>query len=213
MLKTKNNFSFIKNRGFTLVEVLISISIVVVMMSVVLYNYGSFTDRLALSSAGQEIAVTIRQAQTYGLSVKELASSPGTFDSAYGTFFSLAEPDSYYLFADVGNPANKIFGIGNGCGGDATECVQKFTLRNGVRISRICSVPAVGSPVCAPASNSFNQMNITFLRPNPDATIRLSSNGVFYADPSTSQIVLTSPQGQELTITVERTGQVLVNMD
>ncbi len=213
MLKNRNKTSLIESKGFTLVEVLVSTSILVVMMSVVLYNYGSFTDRLALSSAGQEIAVTIRQAQSYGLSVKELASSPGTFDSAYGTYFALSEPDSYYLFADVGNPANKIFGVGNGCGGDATECVQKFTLRNGVRITKLCSIPTTGAPVCAPPSSGFNQMNITFLRPSPDATIRLSNSGAFYADPSTGQITLTSPQGAELTITIERTGQVLVNMN
>jgi len=210
--KTHPNFKGKNNKGFTLVEVLVSLSIVTLVMTVVLYNYGTFTDRLALSSAGQEIAVTIRQAQTYGLSVKELVSSPGNFSSAYGTHFTLSDPGSYYLFADV--VGDRIYGTGSVCdGGLNTECVQKFTLRNGIRISRLCSVPSIGLPVCAPASSSFNAMNITFLRPNPDATIRLSNNGSFFADPLTGQIVLVSPQGEELTITVESTGQVLVNMD
>ncbi|MES3005217.1 MAG: type II secretion system protein [Patescibacteria group bacterium] len=198
-------------KGFTLVEVLVSISIVTVMMVVVLYNYGRFTDRLALTAAGQEIAVTIRQAQTYGLSVRELTSSPGSFSSGYGTYFTLSDPTSYYLFADV--VADKMYGIGSVCGAPSTECVQRFALRNGIRISRLCSVPSIGAPVCAPATSSFNAMSVTFLRPNPDANIRLSNSGLFYADPLTSQIVLVSPQGTELVITIESTGQVLVNMN
>jgi len=194
----------LKKSGFTIVEVLVSITIVTIIMTVILFNYGSFTDKLALSSAAQELAVTLRQAQTYGLSVKEVASSPGNFDSAYGVYFDLADQSKYYLFADV--VPNKMYGVGNGCGGNATECVQQFTLRNGIRITGLCS-----DTLCTPASGAnFNALSVSFLRPNPDASLYFTNSGVFFSSPVRGKVVLTSPQGVVATVTIESTGQVLV---
>ena len=58
--------------GFTLIEMLVSIGIVSLIMAVVFFNYGTFNDDLALTSAGQELSIAVRQAQSYGLSVKEI---------------------------------------------------------------------------------------------------------------------------------------------
>jgi len=200
-----------KNNAFTLVEVMISVTIVTLIASVVLFNYTKFSDNLALSAAGQEMVINVRQAQTYGLAVKEVTSGGGKFDFAYGIYFNKnTDPKRYYLFVDKNNgatPPNQKYDVGSGCGNTPTECVGEFTIRDGVTINTFCD----GS-VCPPFGNaSINAMNITFLRPNPDARINfVDSGGTVVGTASQGQIVLTSPKGKNLTITVQNTGQISV---
>jgi type II secretory pathway pseudopilin PulG len=195
--------------GFTLVEALVSIAIVTMIMSSVLFNYSTFSDNLTLSSAGQELAIVIRQAQTYGLTVREVTreiTAGGQFDSAYGVYFDKNDPTSYYLFADLNG--NQKYDVGNGCGSgeNNTECVEKLTLRNNVRVSDVCD----GSN--CPPHPSVKTINVTFLRPNPDANIIFTNNGGINVGGQslTGKVVLMSAKGKTLTITIESTGQVLV---
>lgn len=192
--------------GFTLVELMVTISIVSVILSIVLYNYGTFNDNIALSSSGQEMAIAIRQAQTYGVNVREVKVGGGVFSTAYGIYFNpSSNPSDYYVFADTNG--NKVYDVGNGCGGAVTECIEKFTLRNGVKISQICD----GASNCPPApGQNVTNLDITFLRPNLDANINFANSvGNIKATTLTGKIVLISPKNKTLTIAVENTGQVL----
>ena len=201
-MATKNN------QGFSLVEVLVSISIIVMIISTVLYNYGGFNDRLAISAGAQEIAIAVRQAQTYGLTVKEVAVGGGSFSSAYGVYFDYnSTPTNYYIFADTNN--NHKYDVGSGCGSGSTECIEKFTLRNGVTITSVCNETA-----CAPtgALSTVRMMDVTFLRPNPDATIYFTTaaGADVITNALTGKVVLTSNKGNTVTVTIESTGQVSV---
>lgn len=191
------------NSGFTLLELLVSIAIVGVITTVVIFNYSKFNDGLALSSATQEIAVAVREAQVYGLSVKEVSVGSGQFASAYGIYFEPSTPLNYYVFADL--DASNTFDIGSGCGSGSTECIEKFTLRNGISITSICDASD------CPPHPSVKKLNIVFLRPNPDALIYFTNNGgAIQAGPSTrARIILTSAKGNTITVTVESTGQIL----
>lgn len=193
------------NHGFTLVEVLVSLSIVSLIMATVLFNYSTFNNNLTLTSSGQELAISIRQAQTYGLTVKEVTPGGGQFNSAYGIYFDpTSEPSNYYIFADI--DGDKKYDVGNGCRSGNTECIEKFDLRNNIKISAICD------EIACPPESSVRKMNVTFLRPNPDAGIYFTNNGgQIKVGPSlTGKIILISPHGKTLTVVVESTGQVLV---
>ncbi len=198
-----------QNSGFTLVEMLVSISIASLIMTTVFFNYRTFTDDLALSAAAQEMAIAVRQTQSYGLTVKEVTIGGGQFSSAYGIYFDLNQPSNYYLFADTNTTGNARYryDVGSGCGSGSTECIEKFNLNNGVQITSICDANA-----CPPASG-VEMMNISFLRPIPDASIYFYTNsaGASVVGPSgKGKIKLTSPRGSTMTITVDSTGQVLV---
>ena len=189
--------------GFTLAEIMVTVSIVSIIMTTVLFSYTTFTDRLALSSAAQEIAVVVRQAQTYGLTVRESGVAGGQFSYAYGIYFDYGSDQThYYLFVDTNS--NSKFDVGSGCGSGSTECVEQGTLRNNVLITSVCDASA-----CPPVVN-VKKMNITFLRPNPDATIIFTdSGGTTLSGPSTTgKVTLTSPKGNTSTITIESTGQI-----
>ncbi|MBA3733539.1 prepilin-type N-terminal cleavage/methylation domain-containing protein [Patescibacteria group bacterium] len=189
-------------KGFSLVELLVSVSIVSMIMGVVLFSYSTFNDGLALQAGGQEMAIAIRQAQTYGLTVKEVITGGGQFGYAYGIYFDTTDPQNYYVFADGNN--NKTYDVGSGCGSGSTECVEKFTLRNNVSITSVCDATS-----CAPSGAT--QMAITFLRPNPDALIYfIGASGIPTGPSVTGKITLTSAKGKTQLVTVESTGQVLV---
>ena len=188
-------------QGFTLVEILVVISIVTVLGSVVIFSYGNFNDRLALSSAAQEVALAIRQAQTYGINVKETTMGGGDFTKAFGVYFTQTsgQNKAYYLFADK-NSDKKYSSATGSCGG---ECVELDDLRDGVYISSIG-----GS--CPPANGS-TALHITFLRPNPDAVISFTNGlGLTCTDQSNGIITLMSARGSTAIITVYKTGQIEV---
>lgn len=196
--------SLLKN-GFTLAEIMVTISIVSIIMTSVLFSYTTFSDKLALSSAAQEIAIVVRQAQTYGLTVRESSVAGGQFSYAYGVYFDfVSDQTHYYLFVDTNS--NNKYDVGNGCGSSSTECVEQGTLRNNVLITSVCD-----ATTCPPVVN-VRKMNITFLRPNPDATIIFTDNGgTTLSGPSTTgKVTLTSRKGSTSTVTIESTGQVNV---
>ncbi len=200
-----------KENAFTLIEFLIVIAICGILMSVVLFDYGKFNDKLALSSAGQELAIAIRQAQTYGLNVKETASGSGDFKKAYGVHFDPEDPYNYYLFIDK-NIVNGVYNVGIGsCGSVTTECLEQIPIRSGVRISNVCRVFS-GSNVCYPVSDSvYRSLDITFLRPNPDALINIvlnSSGSIVFGSQATGKVELTSSKGATTTVVIESTGQI-----
>jgi prepilin-type N-terminal cleavage/methylation domain-containing protein len=196
----------IYNRAYTLVELMVTVSIITMLTSIVVYSYSNFNDKIALTSAGQELAVSIRQAQTFGLNVKENIVGSGSFDSAYGIFFDLSNLDRYIIFADTNK--NKLYNSGNGCGSVSTECVNQIIFRDGVTISQICD----GSGNCPPAPGfTVRNLNVTFLRPNPDAVINFSDNGLTtLSSASTGRVVITSRKGLTQTISISNTGQVYV---
>lgn len=184
-------------KAFTLIELLVTMSIITVIMSVVLYNYGSFNNNLAMSGAAQEIAINVRQAQAYGINVKEATVGTGQFSYAFGIHFNTLTPNSYYIYVDR-NSNNKYDG--------GTELFETINLRNGIRVANICD--ASNCPVANVVKTSIN-----FLRPNPDARIYFinSSDSITSSLVNEVRIQLTSPKGgNPKYVTIVNTGQITV---
>lgn len=198
---------FFSSKGFTLAELMIVISIVSVISTVVMFGYRQFSDRLALTSAAQEIAISIREAQSYGVSVRQSSVSSQDFDKGYGIYFSVDDPSYYYLFVDL-NDDQKYENPSN-CTG---ECVSKNEIRNSVRISQVCGASFGGSISC-PVNPSVRALNVSFIRPNPDARVRFTnSGGGFFGNLyKTGRVELTSPLGNKMRVDVENTGQIYIN--
>lgn len=201
----------LKNQtGFTLVEVIVTLAISMVIMGVIVFNYSSLNDNVAVSGAAQEIAVAIRGAQANSLNVKESLNSVdicpggGKFCYAYGIYFNPTDSSGdYTVFVDSNN--NNKYDVGSGCGSGSTECLEKFILRDGIKISSICNASA-----CPPSTNVI-AMHITFLRPNPDARVNFTDNSGNVTGPySLGKVVLSSPRGKSASVSVDNTGQILV---
>lgn len=176
--------------AFTLVELLVSVAIFTLITTVAVFNNAQFNGNVILSNLAYEVALSVRQAQFYGITVKQ--SSTNTFDAGYGMNFNIATPSSYILFEDKPTP-NKIY--------DAGEALETYMLRKGNLISRICLSQG---GTCS----SYPSVDISFVRPNPDAFIKYA--GSTY---SKAEICVSSPSGNKRKVVVESTGQISVAMD
>jgi prepilin-type N-terminal cleavage/methylation domain-containing protein len=186
-------------KGFTLIELLVSISIVTVISTFVLFNYSDFNDKLALNGSVQDIVSIIKQAQAYAINVRESTVSGGNFDYSYAVYFDTSSSD-YYLFVDKN--VNGRYDAGTGCGTNSTECVEKGSYKSNVVINGIC-----GESQCPPPNAT--RMYVGFLRPNPDSIIYfVDSSNNYLVTKKTGSVLLRSPKGKTVTVTIEKTGQV-----
>ena len=186
----------IRSAGFTMVELMVSAGILVIISSLVLVQHARFSGNLLISNLAYDMALTLRQAQVYGLSVREFGTGSGEFDIGYGVHFDQATPTSYVLFVDRDK---------NGLYGGSTENVEIFTLRQGNFIRDFCATLPSGAEKCS--GSSFTTLDIVFVRPNPDAHIRSDIVGDLYESARTT---VESRQGVTRTIDVVATGQISV---
>lgn len=193
-----------KNGGFTLVELLVTIVIFVVLTGVVLFSQTGFNNTVLVNDLAYSVALTVRQAQDYGVNVNE--SQTANIFSSYGVYFNLGGGGSnknYVFFADTdksgtynGSPSA---GSVTYCPSNDTECVQSYAISNGNYVSGICAGSDSGH--CA----STNTLTILFTRPNPDAIITSDGGSAGYADISVS-----SANGTKKDIIVTGVGQIYV---
>jgi type II secretory pathway pseudopilin PulG len=201
----------VKNKAFTILEFIVVVAIVTMLISSVLYNYSSFNDKLALSTAAREMVMSIRQTQTYGINVREATTGGGDFTRSYGIYFNpTASPSAYYIFIDRNNDGRYNDSLG-ACTG--TECVEKVSLRDYVTIT---SLGKTGSNCPTTNVPPAYTLEAIFTRPNPDAVInfRDSSGNIICAATSylrqNGLVNLTSKKGATMTISLDPTGQVYI---
>jgi hypothetical protein len=164
-----------------------------------------------LENLAYDIALSIRQAQVYGISVQGFNTGvANTFSAGYGVHFdsSAANQHSYWTFAD----ALTVNGMYD-CpipGSQATcELVQSTALERGFYISKLCAPAGSNSATCT----SVTKLDILFQRPQPDALISaggvscISSPFTCYTD---ARIVIVSPRGDLDSIVVSGNGQISV---
>jgi prepilin-type N-terminal cleavage/methylation domain-containing protein len=215
-------------KGFTIVEMLVSVGIILIITSVVLLGQNSFNRNLVLVDTTYTIASTVRQAQSLGLASRKFGS---TQNSGYGVhFYTAANGISYLLFADTlpstgtsragkcpGRSGTGLEAKSGNCTYDsAPEQVTSHTLNRGFKIANFCGVelPAAGGARRCSASgvNPLSDMDISFLRPSTQTTILGVSSGTI-VEMVSADIHITSPDGAyERCVNVSKVGQVSVGV-
>lgn len=182
----------IKNqKGFTLVELMISVGIFAIMTGFLLAKYGTFNQGVLLTNLAYDVALTIRNAQSYGLNVK---SSPvggeNEFNYPYGVHFSTGA--SFVFFADFNSDGRY----------SDNEKISVNNIKRGSVINDICL--GTGPSDCV-SSVDIDGVDITFKRPDPNAIIRDDSGTASYAE-----ITLLSTDGSIKKVVVRSTGQIAI---
>ncbi|HMO77927.1 MAG TPA: hypothetical protein PKD95_01885, partial [Candidatus Paceibacterota bacterium] len=109
MLKNKKFHSL---SGFGLIELMVSISIVVLVTSIILAKHDSYNGAILLRSQAYDIALKIREVQMQAVSVVGQGAD-ADFRTRLGVCFNTqSAPNLYYIFADYNN--NGVCDIGNG---------------------------------------------------------------------------------------------------
>ena len=86
-------------RAFTLIELLVVLAIIGVIMTIVISSQGAFNKTLILSNAGYDIALTLRDTESYGLGSR---ASGTVANAGYGVQLQNSLPSSFILFAEEG---------------------------------------------------------------------------------------------------------------
>ncbi len=192
-------------KGFTIVELIISIAIFALMTALVVARYGSFNQNTLLTNVAYDMALTIRTAQTYGLSVKSVGGDSDSFGSAYGIAFDLNDRTHFTLFADTNN--NGVYDENSG------EAITKYTLTQGVTISNMCLAADISGCSTSGAFVGATQFDIVYKRPNPNAVFNLISAGDIQRNQGfpAAFISLTSSDGTHTEVVyVRKNGQISV---
>ena len=198
------------NKGFTLPELLVSITIMLLILTVIVRSQSGYTDTLALTNSVDEIGLALSQAQAYGIAVRELTPGSSDFSASYGLAFSLLGPntnDAYISFAD--RNGNKIYDGDWSCPtGPGAECQVKNLISRNNRISSLCSVSSSGGDNCSVA-----RVDVNFTRPNTQSRIAFFNNGGVQFNPGNSigaRITLRSPAGVTRSVIIYQNGQISV---
>lgn len=178
MFKKDTFYNFNNRAGFTLVELLVSLSIIIILSSVVVWNQSAATKRVNISNATNELLVRLREAQTYGVSVKVVETNSGvTFDAGYGIHLDF-DQDYILLFADKDGD-RRYDGDGNCTKGPSHECLDKFVFVGGVKIIDMCGLVGNSSNDKCTAEHgaSLDALDIVYQRPTPGTDILFLNNG------------------------------------
>jgi prepilin-type N-terminal cleavage/methylation domain-containing protein len=215
--------SFHIHRGFTLIEMMVVITIITIVSAVVIVNQGSFNRSIILSNAAYDVALTLRSAETYGLGTRAIGS---TFNVGYGIDFKKASPSTFTLFADtyplpstdpaqVCHPTADITfpsSLSGNCVYDSAqgEKVTDYTLEKGITIADFCAFNGTWS--CANSNgSSLTLLDIVFSRPNADPF--MSVNGAYSSGSAPTQacLKLVSPQGGARYVAISASGGITAN--
>jgi prepilin-type N-terminal cleavage/methylation domain-containing protein len=174
--------------GFTLVEMIVVVAIITLISALVLTRTSQFDNATLLKSVAYDVALSIRQAQNYGINVR---GQEGNFDNPYGIYFEEQEGTTTYIFFRDLNDDNVY---------TAGEALDAYKLGRGFSIGRICDFSGT-TPSCGGTTQP--NVSVVFKRPNPDAIIQ---NGAL----SGVGIELLSNRGGSWFISVQSTGQISV---
>ncbi len=198
--------------GFSLIELIVSISIFLLLSSVTLVNHSKFSGAVELENLAYDVALSIRQAQVFGLSVKEFEPRSGEFQQGYGVHFNKNTPTKFVIFTDRdltsygGPPINSQYDTTVPCGVVGTECIETFTIRKGNRISDFCARLSSSIQRCV-SLGDLSYINIIFVRPDPDAVITSDVVSEIYTD---AVVTVKSPKGIERDVVTQLTGQISI---
>ncbi|MEK7650640.1 MAG: type II secretion system protein [Patescibacteria group bacterium] len=180
LIFSKGTLPRAQSRGFTLVEMMVVVSIIIIMTGVVLAGLPGFRDRSSLDLVAQEVALVIRQAQAFGSQTRGAFFGSNSPFPSYGVYINLSQggiqpsANSFVLFGDNKNTGTtKTFDLAGGiCGVVNSECREVYNLSGGLVFTKVQLCESAGA--CQDISNT-TPLNILFNRPNPEAAFNNGS--------------------------------------
>lgn len=216
ILKSKISNLDSSRHAFTLVELLVSVGIFTMMTALVVVKYGNFNQSVLLTNLAYDVALTIRTAQTYGLSVKVSDPNAQTLDfqSGYGVHFDtrsgVADVDT--VLGVKKNQAIVFFvdSNSNGIFDNESERISTYAIKRGATVSGLCV--SVTSTCTIPGSGiSATTIDIIFKRPEPNAIIHQNGTDCGANIPcSYTEITVKGTDQGTRTISIRANGQISV---
>jgi prepilin-type N-terminal cleavage/methylation domain-containing protein len=208
-------------KGFTLIELMVVISIMAIMSGVAIFNYSDFRSQISLQNLSDDIALSVRKAQSYAVGVRGYNS----IFSGYGVHFSLDAKHngthfggnkSFIIFANL-NDDKRYHSNGEECGNPSkqNECLEELNITSADKISVII----IGLNGRREIRNTKSgTVDIFFNRPNPEPTFCYRdnyNNGACDEDTSITyvKIIVSNINNPEKskTVTIWNNGQISID--
>ena len=179
--------------GFSLLEVIISLAIIVIIVSILLVQYEAFNSEVLLRSQAYEMALSIREAQVQAVSV---LGARADFRQEHGIYITRATPDRYQFFVDSDTADPVVYDAGE-------EVGAPLYLDARYQISRIC----INNNNCG---TEVSELTVYFDRPDFDAyfTTRDYSGSITNAEIHITPVLGAS--ASERVVAISSTGQITV---
>lgn len=189
-----------KQSGFSLIEVLITAAIIGIVTVILVARYGAFNSSTLLKAQAFELALDIREAQVFAISVR---GEGGNFREEYGLFFSTSGDwrQQYQLFLD-----DEPNSVGIEGGDDRFNSGEE--VGDPYRLDSRISIVDIRVNDC---NDSVNNLSIAFERPDFDAILTTVQSGNSPQSHNEVCIVLSDSEGAvERKVVVTATGQITV---
>jgi type II secretory pathway pseudopilin PulG len=212
------------NKGISMVELIVVISIFLILTSITIFNYGQFRSSISLQNLADDIALVIRKAQSYSTGVQqgEVSQGVGSFGVHFTADDSQVGASNYYgsnklfvLFQDISrNQAYNYVGQ-NSCGTPTSgnECLEAFRIKSNDIINKISYRGQDGEL----DFTKINLLYIVFERPNTEPKfykqVSLSNTNKELLNTSYVKIYISSSSEPTIqkTITIYSSGQISVS--
>lgn len=196
-----------RGKGFTLIELLVVVAVISIITAFLLFNQNKFNSSTLMRSLAYSVALSIRQAQLYGVSVRGFTSgSTQSFAPGYGVYFN--NTSTFTLFADING--NNAYDAGEGLSGVGGVLVS---IGRGYSIAKFCAISSGGTQDCYPSggTGTISNMTIFFKRPNPDALFAATCQTGCSAPYTSAYVQLKSAGGTDTrSVKITNTGQITV---
>lgn len=153
--------------GFTLIELMVTLTIVILATGLVMIRYVSFNSTVLLNSLAYQVAFDFRETQSLAISVR---GSNAEFREEYGMHFDVNTPNQYILFQDTNQSLNvngfiRYDSDENEAVGDPIIIDPRFTVVD------LCGTSMGGARNClSDTGGEFPQfVTVAFARPDFDA--------------------------------------------
>ena len=174
--------------GFGLIELLVSISIMMLVITVIFVRQNTFNGSVLLESQAYELALSAREVQQNAVSASSIRGDTREF---LGLYVSKQRDNTYRIFRDADgdvyyDPTEEY--------GQQGGVSDRFQIKN-IRVG----------------NNSVDEISIVFARPDFDARFILPSSGEVIASQVEIDIGLRDGSNSDIrTVVITSTGQVAV---
>ena len=190
--KRKDTKGLHSERGFTILELIFVILIFAILATICLANFRTFSARISFDNLSQDIALRIVQAQKDAMTgVVNSNFISRDLKPSYGVYFTTSTSTTinvsntkFVYFTDIpgtgtsstATSGDKVYIPSAGtfpCTANP-ECISSTTINTGEYIDNFCYKPNTSGAVCSGPS-FLSSMSVVFTRPNPDASIMIST--------------------------------------
>lgn len=206
-------FKKVKNtKAFTLVELIVVLAIMLIIGTIIFVNYDSYRSSVTVNSVAQEVALTVRKAQSYALGLQ----APGILATlpvrGYGVRFDVGIKDQITFFSEILPVDNQYTQSSSNCGSPAVgnECLEYYNIQTGDLIDKIL---INGQDISQYPSSS---VDVIFKKPAGDVVFCLHLSGSVCSSSSTTAVslmtvVLVSETGVRKNVNIYGNGQISVD--